>query len=32
MELTHDSASGATRPKYERVLDLWLRDQDIRLL
>ena len=31
MKLTHDSANGATRPKYERVLDLWLRDQGIRL-
>jgi len=31
MKLPHDSASGATRPKYERVLDLWLRDQGIKL-
>ena len=31
MKLAYDSATGATRPKYERVLDLWLRDQGIRL-
>ncbi len=31
MKLAYDSATGATRPKYERMLDLWLRDQGIRL-